>query len=116
MARLDWPTSAILLRFPCLPARAASAAPVRVLWTPGRLAVARYSTLDKLLLLVWLPFVVLLLALHVREVVRTGLAQPAVFATPPDVDGYPRVGGRPLELDPGRSGLVEAIRRDRTRE
>jgi hypothetical protein len=61
--------------------------------------VARYSTLDKLLLLVWLPIVVFLLALHMREVVRTGLAQPPVFATPPGEDGYPRVGGFPLEVE-----------------
>jgi signal transduction histidine kinase len=67
--------------------------------------VARYSTLDKLLLLVWLPIVVFLLALHVREVMRTGLAQPPVFATPPGDDGYPRVGGYPLEVETRGSGL-----------
>ena len=48
---------------------------------------------------------VCLLALHVREVVRTGLAQPPVFATPPGEDGYPRVGGHPLEVETRGSGL-----------
>jgi hypothetical protein len=67
--------------------------------------VGRYSTLDKLLLLVWLPIVVCLLGLHVREVARTGLAQPPVFATPPGDDGYPRVGGYPLEVETRGSGL-----------
>jgi len=67
--------------------------------------VDRYSTLDKLLLMVWLPIVACMLALHVREVVRTGLAQPPVFATPPGEDGYPRVGGYPLEVETRGSGL-----------
>ncbi len=47
-----------------------------------------------------LPLAVAALALHVREVVRTGLAQPPVFASPgPGPDALPFVGGFTQEVD-----------------
>lgn len=46
------------------------------------------------------------LALHVREIRRTGLAQPPVYAVPgPAGDSYPRVGGLRLERGADWDGL-----------
>jgi signal transduction histidine kinase len=67
--------------------------------------VSRYTTLDRWLIFGLLPVVFLALGLHVRQVIRTGLALPPVFATPPGDDGYPRVGGHPLEIETGGTGL-----------
>jgi signal transduction histidine kinase len=67
--------------------------------------VSRYSTRDEILLLGLIPLVVFFVGVHVRQVMRTGLALPPVFATPPGDDGYPRVGGRPLEVETAGSGL-----------
>lgn len=44
------------------------------------------------------------LALHVREVARTGLAQPPVFAAPTGAQSYPVVAGRTVETS-GRTDL-----------
>lgn len=60
--------------------------------------MARWTHIDRLLLLGLLPLFVLCFSLHVREVLRTGLAQPPVFAIPGiDSDAYPTVGGLRLE-------------------
>jgi hypothetical protein len=45
------------------------------------------------------PLALLALSLHVREVVRTGLAQPPVYAAPgAGPDAYPSVGGETVEV------------------
>jgi signal transduction histidine kinase len=43
------------------------------------------------------PLAFLVLGLHVREVVRTGLAQPPVYASPMGAGAYPIVGGMTVE-------------------
>lgn len=46
------------------------------------------------------------IGLHVREVLRTGLWQPPVYAVPgPGADAYPIIGGDTLEIDAGEHGL-----------
>jgi signal transduction histidine kinase len=55
------------------------------------------GVLDGLLLATLLPVCVVALALHVREIVRTGLAQPPVFAVGRGGDAYPVVGGERYE-------------------
>jgi signal transduction histidine kinase/CheY-like chemotaxis protein len=61
---------------------------------------------DKALVWTLLPLFGICFALHVREIRRTGLAQPPVFAVPgPGGDGYPRVGGLRLERGIGWRGL-----------
>ncbi|HEX5066053.1 MAG TPA: ATP-binding protein [Myxococcota bacterium] len=67
--------------------------------------MSRYTVLDRWLIFGLLPVIFLGLGLHVRQVLRTGLAMPPVFATPPGDDGYPRVGGHPLEVETGGTGL-----------
>jgi signal transduction histidine kinase len=67
--------------------------------------VSPYTTLDRWLIFGLLPVVFLALGLHARQAVLTGLALPPVFATPPGDDGYPRVGGYPLEIETAGSGL-----------
>jgi signal transduction histidine kinase len=67
--------------------------------------VSPYTTLDRWLIFGLLPLVFLALGAHVRQAALTGLALPPVFATPPGDDGYPRVGGHPLEVETAGSGL-----------
>jgi hypothetical protein len=64
----------------------------------ARFCVAQWTKNDRLLLVGLLPLFVLCFSLHVREVLRTGLAQPPVFAIPGSgSDAYPTVGGLRLE-------------------
>jgi signal transduction histidine kinase len=62
---------------------------------------------DKLLLAALLPIFGICFALHVREIRRTGLVQPPVFAVPgPGADAWPRVGGLRLERRAGWGELA----------
>jgi signal transduction histidine kinase len=66
----------------------------------------RSSKADKILLGTLLPLFLVVFGLHVREGIRTGIAQAPFFAVPSDDDrGYPRVGGPRLEHGIDRSGL-----------
>ena len=60
---------------------------------------------DKLLFALLLPLFAACLVLHLREVRRTGLAQPPVFATYRGADAYPAVGGVRLERGADWAGL-----------
>ncbi|MDX1649059.1 MAG: HAMP domain-containing sensor histidine kinase, partial [Myxococcota bacterium] len=64
----------------------------------------RLERLDLVLLATLLPIFAVVLALHVREAHRTGLAQPPVFAVP-GPGAYPTVGGLRLERGADWSGL-----------
>lgn len=64
----------------------------------------RLATFDRVLLATLLPVFAVVLALHLREAHRTGLAQPPVFAVP-GPDGVPVVGGLRLERGADWSGL-----------
>lgn len=58
------------------------------------------STGDRLLLAALLPLALLSSTLYVREIQRTGLARPPVYARPPPAGAsYPEVGGRRLEVE-----------------
>ncbi len=60
--------------------------------------MARTTTHVRLLILVLVPLFLMCMALHLREMRRTGLAQPPVFAAPTwSGDRYPVVGGLRLE-------------------
>ncbi len=51
------------------------------------------------ILLILIPLAVVALGLHTREVARTGLAQPPVYAVPGESDmDYPLVGGTTIEV------------------
>lgn len=65
----------------------------------------RLETTDKLLLAALLPLWLVCFTLHVREVARTGIALPPVFASPQGRDAYPIVGGFHLERDHQGTGL-----------
>ncbi|MDJ0865297.1 MAG: hybrid sensor histidine kinase/response regulator [Myxococcota bacterium] len=66
----------------------------------------RPANVDKLLLATLLPAFGLALGLHVKENLRTGRAQPPVFAVPaPGGDGYPIVGGARIERQVRWNGL-----------
>jgi signal transduction histidine kinase/CheY-like chemotaxis protein len=67
--------------------------------------VARLTRPDRLLLWTLLPLFAVCLGLHVREIHRSGLALPGVFATPGGADGYPVVGGVKLERGEGEAAL-----------
>jgi hypothetical protein len=67
----------------------------------------RLGPLDGLLLATLLPVWVLTFGLHVREVVRSELAQPAFFVSMPEHSGaYPRVRGFRIE-QPGGTGDLQ---------
>jgi len=61
---------------------------------------------DKLLFALLLPLFAVCLVLHLREVRRTGLSQPPVFATYRGLDAYPVVGGVRLERGADWAGLA----------
>jgi signal transduction histidine kinase/CheY-like chemotaxis protein len=61
----------------------------------------RLGLRDKLLLATLLPVWLVCFALHVKEVVRTGLAGVPVYAVPASGSPYPIVGGRWLERGRG---------------
>jgi class 3 adenylate cyclase len=66
----------------------------------------RIQAFDRLLLLVLLPVWLVVFALHVKEIRRTGSAQVPVFASPSwDGDRYPTVGGFRLERESSGTGL-----------
>lgn len=66
----------------------------------------RTQVRDTLLLATLVPLWVVCTVLHVREVLRTGLAMPPVFASPPaSADDYPTLGGFHLERESGGTGL-----------
>ena len=57
------------------------------------------STRTRWILFALLPLAALMLGLHLREVVRTGIALPPVYAVPGDgEDAYPLVGGEMIEV------------------
>jgi class 3 adenylate cyclase len=63
--------------------------------------VRRLEAIDKALLAILLPLWIVCFALHVREVSRTGFAQPPFFAAPPGPgETYPTVGGFRMERLP----------------
>jgi signal transduction histidine kinase/ActR/RegA family two-component response regulator len=61
---------------------------------------------DKLLVALLLPLFAVCLFLHLREVRRSGLQQPPVYATSRGSDAYPVVGGVRIERGSDWSGLV----------
>jgi signal transduction histidine kinase/CheY-like chemotaxis protein len=66
--------------------------------TGPRSTLARLTKTDRTLLLILLPLFAVSLSLHIREVLRTGFAQPPVFAVPGEgSEAYPVVGGLRLE-------------------
>ncbi len=64
----------------------------------------RLEKTDKLLLATLLPLLAVCFTLHVREIVRTGIAAAPVFVVP-GPDGYPLVGGLRLERKITWNGL-----------
>jgi len=63
----------------------------------------RLGLQDRLLLGTLLPLWIVFACLHAKEAVRTGLAEPPVYAAPShESDGYPRIGG--FRLERGRGG------------
>ena len=67
----------------------------------------RLATLDRVLLATLVPLWIAVFALHVRQVVLTGLAEPPVYAwASREPDGYPTVGAFRPELH-GRSVGLE---------
>ncbi len=74
-------------------------------------STSRNGPIDRLLLWGLLPVFLACLALHVREVVRSGLAQLPVFVAPgPSSDPYPRVAGYRIDTPSGGSGLLPGDR------
>ena len=68
--------------------------------------MSRFSRADKLLLGTVLPLFLIVFTLHVREAVRTGIAQAPFFAVPGgDERGYPHIGGPRLGRGVDRSGM-----------
>ena len=65
----------------------------------------RLGTFDRLLLGTLLPIWLAVLGLHVKEVLRTGLAEPPIYASPTPQSEYPKVGGFRLERGRGGAGL-----------
>lgn len=66
----------------------------------------RLGPLDKLLLWTLLPVWVVCFSLHLKELVRTGLAQVPVYVTPaPSADDYPTVASFHLESQGQTSGF-----------
>lgn len=66
----------------------------------------RLEAVDRLLLAILVPLWCVTVALHVREIQRTGSAQVPVFAAPDfGSDGHPTVGGFRLERDSAGTGL-----------
>lgn len=65
---------------------------------------------DKLLIAVLLPLFAVCLLLHLREVRRSGLPQPPVYATSRGSDAYPVVGGVRVERGSDWSGLARGDR------
>lgn len=59
--------------------------------------MTRFTQTDRWLLWAFLPLCALVLTLHVREVIRTGLAHPPIFVRPPAAADYPVVGGQRRE-------------------
>jgi class 3 adenylate cyclase len=73
--------------------------------------VRKLERWDALLLVTLLPAWLVCFSLHVREVRRSGLALPPVFAVPSDLgDGYPRVGGLRSETFLAETGLTPGNR------
>jgi signal transduction histidine kinase/ActR/RegA family two-component response regulator len=69
--------------------------------------VRRLATLDKLLLATLVPLWTAVFALHVRQVVLTGLAEPPVYAwESSDPDGYPVVGAYRPQLHGRETALA----------
>jgi len=63
----------------------------------------RLEWIDWALLIGLVPIWLFSLGLHVKEIARTGFAEPPIYAAPPlESDGYPRVGG--FRLERGRGG------------
>jgi len=64
------------------------------------------SRTDRALLALLLPLAVLTLGAHIREVIRSGLQEPAFYtAQPNSSDGYPRVTGFRMDFTAATSGL-----------
>src|SRR5262249_5070260 len=71
-----------------------------------RRPVRRLATIDKILLATMVPLWVAVFALHVRQVVLTGLAEPPVYVwAARESDGYPVVGAFRPELHAETVGL-----------
>ena len=107
---------ALLRRCPILaPSSPPRSSETRVLWAPGGRGVDRYSTLDKLLLLGLAPD----RGVPARAArARGGAHGPGPAAGVRDTagtDGYPRVGGHPLEVETRGSGLEVGDRADNGR-
>ena len=61
------------------------------------------ESIDKALIALLVPLWLMSLVLHVKEISRTGFAEPPVYAaSSSDSEGYPRVGG--FRLERGRGG------------
>lgn len=73
----------------------------------------RLEARDRLLLLLFVPLVLGVGALHVKEIRRTGIPQPPVFAVPSHDGGYPTVGSVRLERgsDRGQLRVGDELRR-----
>jgi len=84
-----------------LAARAIYVGPTR---SARKTVSARLGRADKLLLGLYLPAYLAVVALHAHEVARSGLAQLPVFVRPVLGD-YPRVASYPVETDSSGSGL-----------
>jgi signal transduction histidine kinase len=68
--------------------------------------VRRLAAIDKILLATLVPLWITVFALHVRQVVLTGLAEPPVYAwASREPDGFPIVGAFRPELHAGNVGL-----------
>jgi signal transduction histidine kinase/CheY-like chemotaxis protein len=68
--------------------------------------VRRLGTLDRVLLATLLPLWIAVFALHVRQIVLTGLAEPPVYAWESRApDGYPTVGAFRPQLHGWETGL-----------
>src|SRR5262245_24729799 len=85
-------------------AAAAPATYVGSLRSAREVVFARLGRADKLLLGLYLPAYLAVVALHAHEVARSGLAQLPVFVRPVPGD-YPRVASYPVETDSSGSGL-----------
>src|SRR5262245_23894702 len=85
-------------------AAAAPATYVGSLRSAREVVFARLGRADKLLLGLYLPAYLAVVALHAHEVARSGLAQLPVFVRPVPGD-YPRVAGHPVETHSSGSGL-----------